>query len=923
MRKLIAGFVFILAITLTSHSQTTSIKGTVTDTVEKKNLSNAVVTLLRKSDSVLVRFTRTNANGGFAISNIPAGTYVIMITYPKYADFADEVKLTAAKPFDLGKISLLQKAILLKEVIVHNKGAIRIKGDTTEFVADSFKVKEGATVEDLLKKLPGLTVNSKGEITAQGKRVDKVLVDGEEFFGDDPTIATQNLSAKVVDKVQVFDTKTEQDQVKGIAGNGDSKTINIKLKDNAKRGYFGKLEAGSDFDRLHNGKVLYNNFRGKRKISLFGTKSNTSTGSLGWEDRNKLGIDNDLDYDEIGGYYYSFGTNDDFSDWGLQGLPDAYSAGGLYSNKWDEDKNNLNLSYNYNRLGTTNESSTLKQTLLPDTTFYNDENSNTKGLKQQHVFSGKYEWKIDSLTTIKFSSVNTYKTTETSGTTHSEALSEAREFVNTGDRTNTQDLTHKQSDNQLNYKQLFRKKGRMLMTTLRYGVIDDDNSGNLYSFNQFFKNGILDSTATTDQLKEGKGQSQTYGGKITYNEPLNTKWNLVTEYSFNNNNSTSSKNTFEKDNNDKYTILDSLYSNNFDLNAFAHTGIITLRYVGKKLKSVIGGGASAVKLRLQDLDHDATREYNFTNFTPQIQFGYTIKPQTNLSFRYNGATRQPTIDQLQPIRNNNDPLNVYIGNPNLKVGFNHNLNLNYNSFQVLRSRYMYTGIGANFQENAITNFTVVDVYGKTTTTPINVQGNYSYYMYGGWVSGQGDKKLIHEINTNVNGGRNVTFINAQESKNTYANIELNYGISYSLQDKYNIRIEPKIGRNMSVSSLRKDIDNNYWTYGGRVEGYLMLFWKLELSSDVDFDLRQQIQAFEVANTNTNTNIILWNAELSRKFFKDKSGKLILRANDLLNQNKGFNRIINSDFVTDQRYQRVAQYFMLSFQWIFSKMPGQK
>jgi hypothetical protein len=243
MRKFIAGFVLTLTITLASHSQTTSIKGTVTDTVEKKNLANAVVTLLKKSDSVLVKFTRTNANGGFTIPNIPAGSYVIMITYPKYADFADEVNITA-KPFDLGKISLMQKAILLKEVIVHNTGAIRIKGDTTEFVADSFKVKEGATVEDLLKKLPGLSVNSKGEITAQGKRVDKVLVDGEEFFGDDPTIATQNLSAKVVDKVQVFDTKTEQDQIKGIAGNADSKTINIKLKENARKGYFGKLEAG-------------------------------------------------------------------------------------------------------------------------------------------------------------------------------------------------------------------------------------------------------------------------------------------------------------------------------------------------------------------------------------------------------------------------------------------------------------------------------------------------------------------------------------------------------------------------------------------------------------------------------------------------------------------------------------------------------
>jgi hypothetical protein len=919
MRKFFAGISIFLFIALTSYSQTTSIKGTVTDTVEKKNLYNAVVTLLRKSDSILVQFTRTNPNGDFALQNIAAGAYVIMITYPKYADFADEVDLISSQAFDLGKISLLQKAILLNEVIVHSTGAIRIKGDTTEFVADSFKVKEGATVEDLLKKLPGLSVNSKGEITAQGKKVDKVLVDGEEFFGDDPTIATQNLSAKVVDKVQVFDTKTEQDQIKGIAGNGDSKTINIKLKENAKKGYFGKLEAGSDFDRLTNAKILYNNFLGKRKLSVYGTKSNTSTGSLGWEDKNKLGIDNDYEYDEIGGYYYSFGTNDDFNDWGLQGLPDAYSAGGLYTNKWKEDKNNLNVSYSYNRLGTTNESSTLKQTLLPDTTFYNDEVSNTTGLKQQHVFTPKYEWKIDSLTSIKFSSVNTYKTTETSGTTNSEALTENHEFVNTGDRTNTQDHTHKQSDNQLTYKQLFKKKGRLLITTLRLSAINDDNDGTLYSFNQFFKNGILDSTATTDQLKTGTGQSLTYGGKITYNEPITSKWNLVTEYSYNNNNSNSHKNTFEKDGNNKYTILNPVFSNNFDLNAFSNTGIVTMRYLGKKIRTTFGGGISAVKLDLHDLDHDLKSVYNFTNFTPQVQFGYAIKQQTNLSFRYNGQTRQPTIDQLQPVRNNNDPLNIYIGNPNLKVGFNHNLSLNYNSFQVLRSRYMYTGIGFNFQENAITNFSIVDQYGKTTTTPVNVQGNNTYYMYGGWVSGQGDKKLIHEINTNVNGGRSITYINTQKSINNYANIELSYGISYSIQDRYSFRIQPKLGRNMSASSLRKDINNNYWTYGGRVEGYIMLPWKLELNSDVDFDLRQKIEAFE----GSNTNIILWNAELSRKVFKDKSGKLIFRANDILDQNKGFNRIINSNFVTDQRYQRIAQYFMLSFQWTFTKMPGQK
>jgi hypothetical protein len=917
MRKVFILLILIFSVSF-AFSQTASLKGTVVDTLEKKNLSNSVISILRKTDSVLVKFTRSYSDGKFSISNLPAGNYIIMITFPKYADFADEIILKPSQELNLGIIPLTERSVLLKEVIVRSTGAIRFKGDTTEFVADSFKVKDGATVEDLLKKLPGLQVNSKGEITAQGKKVDKVLVDGEEFFGDDPTIATQNIGAKAVDKVQVFDTKTEQDQLKGITGNNDSKTINIKLKESAKKGYFGKLEGGSDFNQLHNAKVLYNNFWGKRKFSVFGTKSKTNVGSLGWDERNKLGIENDFEYDEVGGYYFSFSNNNDFSDWGLQGLPNAYSAGALYSNKWHEEKNNFNLSYNYNRLGTTNISSTLKQTLLADTTFYNTENTTSNGLKQQHVASLKYEWKIDSFTSLKFTSANTFKSTQTSSFTHSEALNKDFQFVNTGDRTNSQDINHNQSDNQLTYKQLFKKAGRQLIATLKFSNINDDMTGYLFSNNHFFKNGQTDSTYITDQLKNGTGHSQTYGAKVTYNEPLNKKWNLVSEYSYNNNNSTSHRNTYEKDFDGKYTVLNPLFSNNFDLNAFANTGTITLRYIGKKIKSAFGGGVSSVQLKLNDLDHSKKNIYNFTNFTPQGQISYAIKPQTSLAFRYNGNTVQPTIDQLQPIRNNNDPLNIYIGNPNLKVGFRHTFNLGYTGFQILKGRYIYLGASFNINENAITTYNSVDSFGKVTSMPVNVNGNNNYNVYGGWVSGQGDKKLIHEINTYVNGGRSVTFINAQQSNNTYASMELSYGVSYSIEDKYNFSVHPKIGREISSSSLRKDVNNNYWTYGGDMEGFLMLPWKLELNSETHFDLRQKIAAF-----GRNTNIIRWNVTLGKKIFKDKSGKIIFTANDILNQNKGFNRVINNNFVTDNRYQKIGQYFMLSFQWTFNKMPGQK
>jgi hypothetical protein len=332
----------------------------------------------------------------------------------------------------------------------------------------------------------------------------------------------------------------------------------------------------------------------------------------------------------------------------------------------------------------------------------------------------------------------------------------------------------------------------------------------------------------------------------------------------------------------------------------------------------LGGGISAIQLKLNNLDQSTTNVYNFTNFTPQAQVSYSLKSQTNIGFRYNGTTRQPTLDQLQPIRNNNDPLNIHVGNPDLKVGFNHSFNVWYNSFKILSSRYMFVGAGYNINQRAITTYNTIDSFGRVLSMPVNVNGNRNWYIYSGWQIGQGDKKLTHGINLNANGGRNATFINGQQSDNTYTTFTIEYRMGYSIQEKYSFSINPTFGRNISKSSLRKDVNNNYWTYGGSVDGFLMLPGKIELNSDVNFDLRQKISAFD-----RNTNIIVWNASIGKKVFKDKTGKFIFSANDILNQNKGYSRIINSNFVTDQRYQRVGQYFMLTFQWTFSQMPGQK
>lgn len=899
-------------------SQSTSIKGTARDTLEKKNLSHVSVILLRSKDSVLVKYTRTDDAGRFRLSGLESGEYVLMVTYPKFADYTDKISLPATGELDLGNVPLTPLNVLLKEVIIRNNNTMRIKGDTTEFVADSFKVKEGATVEELLKQLPGMQVNSKGEITSQGKRVDKVLVDGEEFFGDDPTIATQNIGAKAVDKIQVYDTKTEQDQLKGIGADGTgNKTINIKLKESSKKGYFGKVEGGTNLDNLNNAKLMFNRFKGTEKISVYGTKSNTNTGSLGWEDRNKLGIEQDYEYDEVSGYYYSYGDGEnEFNDWNLRGLPDAYTAGGLYTNKWQEDKHKLNINYLYNRLGTTNTTRTTSQTLLEDTTFYNNSVAKMDGLTQRHSAYGKYEWKLDSLISIKYTLSGSYKIKDTYTDSYSEALDENRNSVNTNDRINQSHATKEQLDNVLTYRQMFKKKNRLLIGTFRLGQINDDLNAKLFSTTEFYRNNVVDSIDIIDQQKINTGHSTTYGAKVTYNEPLNDLWNIIGEYSFNKNISGSNQNTYDKDQDGKYTDYNPIFSNNFDLNAISNSGTITARYQGKKLRFGFGSGISAIRLNMLNLDLNRKTTYDFTGFTPQAQFSYKLKTQTNVSFSYRGNTVQPTLNQLQPLPNNNDPLNIYIGNPNLKVGFNHRLNAYYNDYKVLSGKYTYASVGITFSDNAITNFSQVDSFGKRTYLPVNVDGNYNWNLWSGWNSGQGDKKLLHEIQPQAYGGRQVNFLNGERNVNTYATFTLNYYIRYNIAEKLNLSVGPMVSRNLSKSSLRPNDNNNYWVYGGAVEGFVKLPWKMELKSDAEINLRQKTTVFT-----TNVNTVVWNAELNKKFLKDNSLKIGVIAHDMLNQNIGFNRTINSNFQSEERYDRLARYFLLTASWTFNKMPG--
>lgn len=882
----------------------------------------AVVSLVQKKDSTLYKFTRTDKSGSFLLQDVTPGAYSLLITHPKFADYTDDISVKN-DPLSLGQIPLTQKSQLLQAVIVKSAGAIRIKGDTTEFVADSFKVREGATVEELLKKLPGLQVNSKGEITAQGQRVDKVLVDGEEFFGDDPTMATRNIGAKAVDKVQVFDTKSEQQQLTGMSSGQQSKTVNIKLKDDQKKGGFGRFNAASDFKRYHDVSLLYNRFVGKKKISLYGTKSTTSTGSLNWSDRRKLGIEGDFEFDEISGGMYFQGEDDDvFNSWSFRGLPDSYTAGGLFSNKWADDRQSVNASYRYNRLGMQNQSTTLTENILPDTGLFNrlrytNQYANQRNLNVQHAFNGKWEWKPDSLSTIKLTTALSDRQTDFTTETYAESLTKERDTVNTSNRFNEGRATKKDLDNNLVYKRMFKKAGRILNASLRYRYTEETQNALLRYQNDFYQANVIDSIESADQQKINLNTSSTVGAKVTYVEPLSTKWSLVFNYAYNHNNASSKRNTYDLSAPGKYEDRNVFFSNNFDMKAQSNSGLLVARFNTKKVKFGVGSGLAGTRFDLTNLDSNNKKyNFNFLNFTPQANLQYQLQQNTGIYFNYNGSTVQPTIDQLQPLRNNADPLNIVVGNPQLEVGFRHNFGLYFNSYKMLKQMGIWAGLNYNVVHNAVSNNVTIDASGRRITQAVNVKNNNNWNFWGEWHKGEGEKKLQHSISVNADGNKYNNLVNSLTNQTKSFNTSIGYGLRYEVENKWSLSGRPKIGWSRSISTLNEAAKVSFLTYGGNAEGRVTLPWKLELQSDIDLDWRQRTAAFA-----SNPNVTYWKGELRRKLFKKDAGYIAIVANDILNSYRGLNRNINSNFVTEERYQRVGRYFQLKFEWSFNKMGG--
>jgi hypothetical protein len=908
-------------ISLEARSQDLTVRGTVTDSVNRKQLANSSVILLRSADSVMQTFSRAGSDGSFSLRAKP-GQYFLLISYPGFADYTDSLRAYEGL-IDLGTVFLTPRSKLLEEIIIQKKiPSMRMKGDTIVYKADSFQVKTGASVEDLLKTLPGISVDRNGNITAQGERVRKILVDGEEFFSDDPTIATRNLQSGMVDELEVFDKKSEQADFTGIDDGQRTKTINLKLKEDKKNGYFGKLEAGSDMNKYWSNSAMLNYFKGKKKIAAHGLMASDGKTGLDFGEMMNYGGMGGMETEmmEGGGLSISIETADDDFDFGRfegEGLPRAWSSGLHFSNKWDKDRKNLNGNYRFKKLNNEALVTNRSQNILPDTTFFVNERSNVYTSKQSHSLQGIYDIKLDSTSSLKMAFTGLNGNSQNSMLLNSESLSPDGDTINKGTRAVTSEMENRNFNGSVTYRKKFRRAGQTFSATLRFDQRNRESDGFLRANNEFYDSkGILVRQDLFDQEKISKTENGSYSGRFSYTHPLSAKSFLEFNYQLSQADNYSLRRTLEKADpaSDKYEVEVPALSNEFDFNSLENRGGMNYKFSkSKKINFSVGGAVSQTQFRQHDLRRDSIIRYNFLNFFPQASLMANLKGNKNLHLRYSGRTQQPTVNMLQPVVDNTDPLNVAIGNPDLSLALVHDFDGWLGRYDMLSESGYMININVSASQNAFSQRTFTDSLGRRLTQTVNVDGVFSTRMFVNLSKKLKKTRIEFNLTPEFAYMQNVNIVNGEENRTRNGNVALGMSARYNKDKKYNVSLSYSPNYHFSSTSIRTDIETNYWLQSLSF-GYGWSFVKKwELSGDISANFRQQTEAFPEDN-----NAILWNMWLDRKFGKNDNVKLRLYAFDILNQNIGFQRTISSNFINERTYNTFNRYLMLSFIWNFSK-----
>jgi hypothetical protein len=848
---------------------------------------------VRLKDSVLIAFTRSNEKGDFSFPQLKIDTVELIVSNPLFGDQSFYIVGSQEnKVFNMGTVVLPPKNKDLQEVIIYAfKDPVYYKGDTLVYSADSFKVKPNATVEDLLKKLPGIKVDQNGKITTGGKAVDQVLVDGDEFFGTDPTIATRNLGANSVESVQVYEKKDENNAGENL------QIMNLKLKDDAKKGYFGKASAASDFQKFYEEEVFANKFKGSQKISVFGLGANTPKTNVGYGDIYKYGLDNENQYQFNEENFTWTGPNEQ------TGIPRNLRAGIYYNDRLGK-KTKLNANYTFGSKKMTATSSARSQYFLSDTSYTTAVESRDIQNTESHAINVKLTQTIDSLTELEIEPKLKLNSNEGSNRSLTSFYTMKDSLARQTDVSNSSTASGYNLNTYVRLTKKFMKKDRKLRVNYNYVLVGSESKGDLKSLNFG-----TDTLKDINQKKNNDATNQTHTALVGFTEPITKKIKLTLEYNFNYNFSKQSKTTKDFQNGD-YTLINPLLTNSFENRRSMQTVGSSFVYETKKRSLFVGARARNISFTNTNLINDQKFVYSVNTLLPFLNYYWNIGDGARFNFRYNTSSNQPTIDQLQPIPDNSNPLQVKTGNPDLKPSYNNAISMFYNMFKPSNGRYL--GFDLNFSaiNKDFTNSITYDETGRAFIQTVNVDGNYTanFAIWGGIPFK--NKMFTIDPSANASYQKNTNFINNQTNITKTAGTNAGLGLSLNL-DTLNFRLNYSYSYNVPSSSLNLASNKPYYRHEYSAYLFLKLPFKFEIETDAKY----------VVNSNRapgyNINYVLWNARIGKTFLKTENLILSIIGNDLLNKNISNERTVLDNVITDTKTNIITRYFLVQLTYKFN------
>lgn len=929
MRRILL-LLFILGSLSSLKAQTGIILGSVKSTANEP-LIGAAVLLLNPADSALIKGAAADLDGNFTIADIPYGNYILKITFLGYLPYVNAIQ-TTGDSLKLGAITLQSNAKQLGSVDVVGKiPPVQLKGDTTQYNAAAFKTNPDATSEDLITKMPGVTVVD-GKVNAQGEEVKSVTVDGKQFFGDDASAVLKNLPAEVVDKIQVFDKKSEQSQFTGYDDGNTTKSINIVTKVQFRNGVFGRVYGGYGYDDKWKGGGTVNLFKDKRRITILANTNNINEQNFSSEDL--LGVTSGGGGGTGGrgrgqgggGGRPGGGSGDNFMVNQSGGITTTNALGLNYSNTWG--KLEFTGSYFFNSTNNNVETSLFRTFISQQNQGLTyTENAGSQSLNINHRANMRFDWKIDSLNSILFQPKFTYQDNEGSSTLS--GINQRNDTLLSNTQNNySSNLTAVNFSAPLLYRHSFgAKKGRTLSLNLTPGYNNSKGNSNLLSYTNYFADTLA--TDSLNQLANLDKQGYVLSTNVTYTEPISKKAQLMFTYANNLNSSKSDRQTFnfsEIDN--SYSRFDTTLSNTFNSFYHSESGGVSLRMQGEKWNLMAG-----VNYQWAQLDNERQFPYQydlrktFNSVLPSAMYSYKFNPKKTLRIFYRSNNNAPSVDQLQDVINNSNPLQLSMGNSNLQQDFQNSLNLRYSTVNADKNTSFFALLSGTYTANYIGRSTYIapaDTFlaggillaeGSQLSMPTNLDGYYNLRSFLNYSFPISKIKSNLSFNGGVTYARTPGLINGQTNFANSTGASLGVVLSSNISEKVDFTLSSNSSYNNIANTLQAQSNSTFYNQNSRFRIQAQPWKGLVIQTDVSH------QFYSGLASNLNQNFLLWNAAVGYKFLKGKAAELRLTVFDILKQNNSVNRNVTETYYEDTQTNVLQRYFMLTFTYNFKFYKG--